>query len=235
MIAASGHYEPVAREAYPYAGLPFVGACVAWGIGFPLISPLLLITTVVILLFFRNPDRTPSDPSEDTLVSPADGRVVRVAEASPPEHPELPPLRCVSVFMSLLDVHVNRSPVTGVVRSVAPRSGQFLDARNARSSTVNARNSILFDACGDLILLVQVAGFIARRISCWIGPGDALSRGDRIGVVHFGSRVDLYLPPSYTPLVSVGDKVRAGETPIARRPPSPSRAHDNPPPSEALT
>jgi phosphatidylserine decarboxylase len=219
MIAAAGHYEPVAREAYPYACGPVIAAFAAWLLDVPLAALLFLAVGAAVLLFFRNPERRPASPSEDDLVSPADGRVVRVRDESASGSPEDgPPLRCISVFMSVFNVHVNRSPVSGAIRSVVPSPGKFLDARDHQASTLNTRNSIVIDSRGDSIRVVQVAGLIARRISCWISPRDTVSRGNRIGVVHFGSRVDLYLPYSYTPLVSVGDKLRAGETVVARRP-----------------
>lgn len=220
MMAAGGRYEPVAREAYPYAVVPALCAMSAWWVELPWAALALLILTGAILLFFRNPERRPADPSEDALTSPADGRVVRISD-SYFLHPHFAPQpsHCISVFMSVFNVHVNRSPVSALIQSVTPTSGRFLDARNPDASRVNTQNSIVMDAGGDPIEVVQVAGFIARRISCWIEPGDEVARGGRIGVVHFGSRVDIYLPTSYTIRVTVGDKVRAGETIIAARNP----------------
>ena len=149
-------------------------------------------------------------PDDDRLVvSPADGRVIAVT----PEREERflhGPATRVSIFMSPLDVHVNRSPVTGTVRHVQHTEGRFHAAFSDKSSLDNERNAVVLESRGHRFVAIQIAGAVARRIVCYVGPGDSLTRGQRFGMIMFGSRVDLFLPPGVQPAVEVGTRVRAG-------------------------
>jgi len=168
-----------------------------------------------VLLFFRDPERIPpADPS--AVVSPADGRVV-FAESGAAPHRFAPGSTVkVAIFMSPLDVHVNRAPTGGVVEKVDHRCGQFGAAYRSDADQINESNSLLLrSAAGAEIVVVQIAGFLARRIVCRVRPPALLSRGERFGLIMFGSRVDVYLPPRARLAVKTGQTVRAGQTTLA--------------------
>lgn len=167
--------------------------------------------------FFRNPDRI-TPVRDGLLVSPADGMVQMIQPAAPPEELEMgaAPLTRVSIFMNVLNVHVNRAPVDGRVEKLAYRPGKFLNASLDKASEHNERQSVRMKlADGRDIALVQIAGLIARRILIWIEEGQELAAGERFGLIRFGSRVDVYLPDGVSPLVCVGQTAIAGETVIA--------------------
>ncbi|RDW12330.1 phosphatidylserine decarboxylase [Paracoccus thiocyanatus] len=174
--------------------------------------------TVWCYYFFRDPKRvTPARPG--LIVSPADGIVSLIEPAVPPAElgMEDAPLTRVSVFMSVFNCHVNRSPAAGQVAAVAYRPGKFLNASLDKASVDNERNGLrirLED--GRDLAVVQIAGLVARRIVCFVKPGDRLDRGERFGLIRFGSRLDVYLPPGVVPLVAIGQTMIAGETVIAR-------------------
>lgn len=161
--------------------------------------------------FFRNPQRrAPEVPR--AILSGADGRVMGIAEVEEPRFLKGRAAR-VSVFMSVVDVHVNRAPVAGAVLEVVHTPGRFVPALRAESAAVNEQNALLLETRqGHRVLMVQVAGILARRIACWVGPGDRVARGQRVGVIRFGSRLDLYLPPESRVVVRVGEHVRGGES-----------------------
>jgi len=215
MIARAGHYEPIAREGFPYLLAPAFLALVFWWVEYSYAAAILLMLTLAIALFFRNPERTPAPAEEQAILSPADGRVIDVLENA--ASPNLGPvhLRRVSIFMSIFDVHVNRSPISGIIKRITYTPGRFLDAREKASSEVNEQNSLVLEGQDGTIEVVQVAGKVARRISCWLSVGDRLRRGERFGLVHFGSRLDVYLPMQFAPLVAAGMRVKAGVTPNA--------------------
>lgn len=176
-----------------------------------------LIFTLFCLYFFRDPERVPP-PRAGLFVAPADGRVVSVIQAAPP--PELglgPTLRWkVSIFLSVLDVHVNRVPADGVVTRIAYRHGAFVSASLDKASESNERNALAIRLHnGQEIAVVQIAGLIARRILCSVREGDPVTAGDRFGIIRFGSRTDLYLPEGVLPLVMEGQTMIGGETVIA--------------------
>jgi len=166
------------------------------------------------LWFFRDPERTA--PADDrAIISPADGRVVAVVSEREDRFLNTQATR-VSIFMSPLDVHVNRSPVTGTVRQVQHTEGKFHAAFSDKSSLDNERNAVVLESGGKRYLMVQIAGALARRIVCHVGPGDRLERGQRFGIIMFGSRVDVFLPPGVQPTVSKGERVRAGLSVLGR-------------------
>ena len=213
-------WETVLKPMHPegYRFLP-VFAAVALVL-FWLWEPLGLLgvgLTVWCYYFFRDPRR--AVPQEDGLVlSPADGVVSLIGPAVPPPELGMEPeaLTRVSVFMSVFDCHVNRAPVTGRVAAVAYRPGKFLNASLDKASEDNERNGLCLElADGRRLAVVQIAGLVARRILCWTRVGQTLRTGERFGLIRFGSRLDVYLPPGVTPLVAVGQSMVAGETVIA--------------------
>jgi phosphatidylserine decarboxylase len=189
----------IAKEGWPYLALVgFITLLVQYLGGTAWSWPLWIIF-IFVLQFFRDPQRIPA-MGRDLVLSPADGRIVVVAKATDP-YAGREALK-ISVFMNVFNVHSNRSSVNGLVKD----------------STENERNAVVIDANGQIVTLVQVAGLIARRILCYIHVGDRLKAGERYGFIRFGSRVDVYLPLTAEPLVSVGDKVFATNTALARLP-----------------
>jgi phosphatidylserine decarboxylase len=175
-----------------------------------------LIFTLFCLYFFRDPERVV--PDRPVFVAPADGRVVSVMQAVPPVDLGLgpDPRWRVAIFLSVLDVHVNRSPIAGIVTRIAYRPGKFLNASLDKASDDNERNALAMRLDnGQEIAVVQIAGLIARRILCDVREGDRLRTGERFGIIRFGSRTDLYLPQGVRPLVSTGQLMIGGETVIA--------------------
>ncbi len=201
------------------AGYPFIAGAGApaiflFALGAPALGALLLILTAGVALFFRDPDRqVPAEP--DAVVSPADGRVV-VAGATQPGAAPPGDWRQVSIFLSPLDVHVNRLPVGGLVTKVEYHPGKYLPAYRGEAATENERNEVWIDRAGTAIVCRQITGILVRRVVCRIRQGDRVEAGQRFGVMKFGSRIDLFLPPSARILVAEGARVRAGETIIAR-------------------
>lgn len=167
-----------------------------------------------LLLFFRDPERKPP-PDPEAILAPADGRIMEIGEVSEPAFLQGRATK-IAVFMSLLDVHVNRSPVAGRVQLTEHVPGKFHAAFRPEASIHNEHNLIGMVADGRRLLLRQIAGVMARRIVCSVEPGDRLGAGQRLGMIKFGSRVEVYLPPDVRPAVSVGDQVRGGSTIIAR-------------------
>ncbi|MBR0559055.1 phosphatidylserine decarboxylase [Neokomagataea anthophila] len=170
------------------------------------------------LYFFRDPNRFP--PQDDSLViAPADGRVTGISLVAPPTALEMgnTPVWRVSIFLSVLDVHINRMPAAGKVTKVAYHAGKFLNASLDKASEHNERNELrLTLADGRNIGVVQIAGLIARRILCFVDEGDAVEAGERFGLIRFGSRTDVYLPAGIEPLVEKGQTMTGGETVLAR-------------------
>lgn len=193
------------KDGYWY-GLPLVLiAGGLFGLGLMVAGALFLVAAALVLNFFRDPERTiPSDPN--LIVSPADGRVVEVVE----ENLEGRAVRRVSIFMSPFDVHVNRSPIAGTIESVVYRAGSFHVASQARASIENEQNTFTVRGGAGEIVVKQIAGVLARRIVFWKKPGDVIGRGERVGLIKFGSRVDVALDPQVELRVRVGDRVRAG-------------------------
>jgi phosphatidylserine decarboxylase len=203
------------------AGRPFIlGGLIAVMLGLaigPWLAWLGLLFTLFCLFFFRDPERVPPG-RPGAVVAPADGRVVSVTPAVPPEELGLGamPRWRVSTFLSILNVHVNRVPVDGIITRIAYRHGSFLTASVDKASDDNERNAIALRLSdGREIALVQIAGMIARRIVCDLREGDAVRAGQRFGIIRFGSRADLYLPEGVRPLVAVGQTMIGGETVIA--------------------
>ena len=201
-------------------GLPFVFFTSMATLTFALLdcwfmATVLLATLFLVLNFFRDPERVvPQEPG--VAVSPADGKVIKVETMRDPLTGE--DRTAICVFMNVFNVHVNRMPVAGRIARIAYFGGKFVNASFDKASTDNERNSLLIeDGDGTTWTMVQIAGLIARRIICWAEEGDELGRGQRVGLIKFGSRVDLYIPTDYESVVRTGEKVFAGQTVLARK------------------
>jgi phosphatidylserine decarboxylase len=207
---------PIHSEGYPFIG----GFALLSLVLFLFWSPLGWIGTLITAwcaYFFRDPERvTPA--REGIVVSPADGRVSRIVNAVPPPELGFGPksLTRVSIFMSVFDCHVNRSPVAGRIERIAYHAGTFINADLDKASESNERNGLVIATAGGArIVVVQIAGLIARRIVSFVREGVAIGAGERIGMIRFGSRVDVYLPDGVRPMVAEGQTAIAGETVIA--------------------
>ncbi|TVM18257.1 phosphatidylserine decarboxylase family protein [Oceanidesulfovibrio indonesiensis] len=177
-----------------------------------IVTVIFLILTALALNFFRDPERVP--PEDETLaVSPADGKVIKVATVTDPFSGE--ERTVVSIFMNIFNVHVNRMPAPGIVTRMRYHPGKFVNASFDKASEHNERHAIRVSGEHGEWTVVQIAGLVARRIVPWCQVGDSLARGERFGLIKFGSRVDVYLPADYQSIVSEGETVFAGQTAIA--------------------
>ncbi|MGV2980990.1 phosphatidylserine decarboxylase [Camelimonas sp. ID_303_24] len=206
---------PIHKEGYPFIAIGVVASLLLGWLWEPL-GWIGALITLWICYFFRDPVRvTPQD--EGLVISPADGRVSSIVEVVPP--PELAlgtePMLRISVFMNVFDVHVNRAPVAGQVRRIAYTPGLFLNADLDKASEDNERSAMVIETPRGPVGVVQIAGLIARRIVGFVQEGDALTTGQRYGLIRFGSRVDVFLPKSVTPLVGLNQRAVAGETVLA--------------------
>lgn len=208
--------KPMHREGYKFVVIALVITLVAFAIWSPL-GWVAAGLTVWTYYFFRDPKRAVPD-ARGLIVSPADGVISLIEHAVPP--PELglsdAPLLRVSVFMSVFNCHVNRAPIAGRLLKMAYRPGKFLNASLDKASEDNERNSLLFDIeGGQQLVVVQIAGLVARRIVPFVTEGETLRTGQRFGLIRFGSRLDVYLPEGVEPLVCLGQTMVAGETVMA--------------------
>ena len=207
---------PVAKPGYLFIAVAGGLTLIFWLLHWGLLATLGLVVTALLLNFFRNPPRDVPVSDLAAIVSPADGKVVLTDEVQESEFLGGPALR-VAVFMNIFDVHVNRAPVAGRVVAMRHRPGKFLAANKAEADRVNEQQAILWETTtGSRVLTVQIAGLLARRIVPAVKEGDVLARGARFGMICFGSRVDLYLPLNCDILAKVGNRVRAGESIVAR-------------------
>jgi len=181
---------------------------------FPVLSILFSGLLLFTLYFFRNPERVPSG-DEITAVSAADGVVTTIDEVDEGEFLKTK-MRRIGIFLSVFDVHVNRSPIAGEVTHSEPKPGGFRDARDPQSSILNQSRTWVISGPVGTILVKQITGAIARRICPWAVVGDTLGRGERFGMIRFGSRTEIFLPMEAEVLVKLGDRVRGGETPVAK-------------------
>jgi phosphatidylserine decarboxylase len=221
-LIRSEHSEPLKPRGIPIAreGYPFIIGCVlvtaiAAVLGWQILAVLLLAVTAFVCFFFRDPERL--IPQEaGVIVSPADGKVLSVGVVPENEFAAERMLK-MSIFMSVFNVHVNRMPDNGRVTDVVYHPGKFFSANLDKASANNERNAISLEiGPGRKLIVVQIAGLIARRIICKIRKGDLLKRGERFGMICFGSRLDIYLPEHTVPAVSPGDKVLAGKSTLGR-------------------
>jgi phosphatidylserine decarboxylase len=202
----------VAKEGLPYVIIPLLLALVPLYLGFWPLALLLLALAAFMAFFFRDPQRS-APPEPNIIVSPADGRVTRI-ETVDPNNPDSPTV--VSIFLSPLDVHINRAPLAGKITNVTYTKGKFLMATNEQASLLNEQNALTIRGEQVTIVCKQIAGVLARRIVCWKKAGDDLALGERFGLIKFSSRTDLILPPNVAVLVRKGMRVRGGATIIGR-------------------
>jgi len=201
---------PIAVEGYPFVAvatfITVVSALLAW----KLLVVVGLCVTLFIAFFFRNPERIPPEDAQAVL-APADGVVIYLGDAHE-EHLDADMLK-ISIFMSVFNVHINRVPITGRVVETFYKKGKFLDVRDECATFENEQSGMVMETEGGArLVVVQVAGLIARRIVCYAEKGDLLTRGTRYGLIRFGSRLDIYLPKGTEPRVALGTKTVAGET-----------------------
>ena len=210
-----GQLAPVHREGYPFLAVFGVAAVLLYLL-WPPLGVIAALATLWVAYFFGDPPRV-TPLADHLVVAPADGRISLVTRAVPPAELALgnAALPRVSIFMSVFDCHVNRSPVAGRVERMVYRAGKFLNADLDKASEDNERNALVIDAGGARIGVVQIAGLLARRIVPFVREGDAIGAGERIGMIRFGSRVDVYLPLNAKLMVGQGQTAIAGETVLA--------------------
>ncbi len=201
------------NEGYKFGAPPLVLGLGALPFGFYWLGGILIFLGAFVFYFFRDPERAaPADP--DIVVAPGDGRVVVITD----EPYEGTPGRRISIFLSVWDVHVNRSPFAGTIRRIEYKPGRFYAAMRARASEENEQNVFLLDTDRGTLMFKQIAGWIARRVVSWKQPGAPVRTGERNGMIRFGSRMDVWLPLEAEILVKKGQFVAAGATPLARWP-----------------
>ncbi len=205
---------PVAKEGLLFV-LPSLFLCVLfYFLGIYFLVFLALLLTLFFLYFFRNPKRV-GQSNQGELLSPADGRVMWIEDLFENEYLKAK-VRRIAIFMSVSDVHVNRAPCEGSIERVQHRDGRFKLAYKKGIDDENERNYILVRRGSERFLVVQIAGFLARRIICYVKERDEVEKGARLGMIAFGSRVDVYMPTDYEALVEPGEKVKSGLTVLAR-------------------
>jgi phosphatidylserine decarboxylase len=207
---------PIAKEGLPFLIPSALLTIFFEGIGWRVLTVLGVLFTLFIVFFFRNPKRK-IPAFQNIILSPADGKIIHVGECEEDRFLKEKTLK-VSIFMSLFDVHINRAPTSGKVLERSYHPGQFLLANAEKSSILNEQNAFILETEDRLkILLIQIAGFVARRIVCYAKAGDTLRMGEIFGMIRFGSRIDLYLPAGVKPTVRVGQHVKGGESIIGYR------------------
>jgi phosphatidylserine decarboxylase len=219
---------PIAREGWPFI-LPLLGLAVLGLAIMPVGGWFLLALTGFVAYFFRDPERSiPMEPG--LLLSPADGKIVAVSPLQ--NNPAQPSGTLVSIFLSVFDVHINRAPIAGTVVDVRYQPGKFLPAFRADASGLNEQNIVTLQAVGTRVIIKQIAGILARRIVCDVKAEDTLSTGQRFGLIRFGSRVDILIPPEFAMCAGLGQRVRGGESVLAishLQPPQPTHAAETQP------
>jgi phosphatidylserine decarboxylase len=212
-IKKMNHNTVIVREGFPFIIPLGVFTVIFAFFGFKGVAFVFCIATVFVTWFFRNPERKTPDDTK-SVISPADGEVIKIEDILENDFLKSPAKK-ISIFMNVFNVHVNRIPFTGRIDCIHYDKGSFFSANLDKASNLNERNSILIRTDdGKEILTVQIAGLIARRIECWVKEGMHILKGERFGLIRFGSRLEVFLPSDSLISVKVGDKVRAGETPI---------------------
>jgi len=202
---------PFAKEGFPFIGAVVGVTLIAGWLGWTLVSIGAAILTLFVSWFFRNPARVvPQGPR--LVVAPGDGKVLAIEEEFEPRYLKDRAVR-ISIFLNVFDVHINRIPCEGTIEGVEYQPGLFLIASKPDATLKNEQNAVMIKTVeGAKVLCVQIAGLIARRIVCWVNPQDRAVRGERYGLIRFGSRMDTFLPVGTTIKIAVGDRVKGGET-----------------------
>ena len=205
----------IAPEGYPFIGISSAVTLLGWFVS-PWIAVLFFALTLFVIYFFRNPKRViPTDSA--VVLSPADGKIIELADMREERFLKAE-ARKISIFMSPMDPHVNRVPVTGTVEEVSYNKGKFLTAFHEKASLANEQNAVVMkNEQGEKVLFIQIAGWLARRIVCYLKPGMRMAQGDIFGLIRFGSRMDVYVPMGYAIRVKMGERVKAGETVLAKK------------------
>ena len=206
----------IAKEGWLFILPAFLLAVLMGLIGWRVPAGVFLLLALALLFFFRDPART-SPPGDHLIVAAADGKVVKIEDIASPGEGQ-PPIKRISIFLSLLDVHITRSPVAGKVEHVDYHPGKFLPAYRDEAASSNESNTIVIKGPAGDLLIRQIVGVAARRIKCFVRAGDTVAKGQRIGLMYFGSRVELHLPPEADIRVAEGQKVKAGISVIAEIP-----------------
>jgi phosphatidylserine decarboxylase len=205
------HDSVIARGGYPFIVLSLVTTVFIAFFGIGWLTILFAFVTFFIIWFFRNPERYFQE-EEKVLISPADGRIIKIEDVEI-DGTISGKFKKVSIFMNVFNVHVNRAPYAGEIEAINYHEGKFFSANLDKASLDNERNEIMIRTeDGRSLWMVQIAGLIARRIVCWVNAGTTVKKGERIGLIRFGSRVDVYLPEDSRISVKLRDKVKAGET-----------------------
>ena len=204
------HTGIIALEGLPVVAAFAAIAAVFWVLGWYKAAVLMTALSIFSIWFFRNPERH-APAGERLAVAPADGKVIFVGEVDETRYLNAKAVK-VSIFMNVFNVHVNRAPESGTVKEIHYNPGKFVSANLDKASLDNEQNAVIMDCDGRRVMFVQIAGLIARRIVCWVKTGDSLERGERFGLIMFGSRVDIYMPPGTDVRVKPGDKTKSGET-----------------------
>jgi phosphatidylserine decarboxylase len=199
------------RDGYKFAAAPLLVGIVGVVLHWNWLGGVLIFLGLFVMFFFRDPERTPP-ADQETIVSPADGRVMEIVEESRDGKPG----RRISVFLSIFDVHVNRSPVAGRITAIEYRTGKFYAAMRGRASAENEQNAFYVQSDRGEVVFKQIAGWVARRIVCWKSVGDSVVRAERVGMIRFGSRMDIWLPEGVEIVVRPGQHVAGGTSVLAR-------------------
>jgi phosphatidylserine decarboxylase len=205
---------PVAPEGHPFILVPAVCGAVSFLFGYQLLAIVFLLVALACVAFFRDPLRQ-ADATPDAVLAPADGKVLSVG-AAPATAAALGLTTQLSIFMSPANVHVNRAPISGTVREARHVDGRKFPAYRDKASELNEHSFVALDGDAVTVAYKQIAGSLARRVVCDLSAGQRVERGQRVGIIKFGSRVDLFLPPSARVAVAPGERTRAGVTVVAR-------------------
>ncbi len=205
---------PLAREGFPFIFIG-IGVTVIFAfLGWTTLTIITSVITIFVIYFFRDPERHHLE-EKNAVLTPADGRILEVKHVDEKESPLGQPSIKVSIFMNVFNVHVNRIPIKGTIKKISYHPGKFLSADLDKASEQNENNRVTLEtADGREILVIQIAGLVARRIACWINRGDTVKTGQRFGLIRFGSRLEVFLPADSKIIAQVGRKVKAGETVI---------------------
>jgi phosphatidylserine decarboxylase len=203
---------PIAWDGIPIIAISMAVTALLFILDWYLFAALMIVLTSFIIYFFRDPERSLIQ-DESAILTPADGKVLAIEhlQRGDKRYPE--GAKKISIFMSLFNAHINRIPIKGRIRELSYHPGKFFSANMDKASIYNEHNIVTLETHNRAtIIFVQIAGFIARRISCWVQEGDFVEAGQRFGLIRFGSRLEVYLPPQCTVIVTKGQKVRAGQT-----------------------
>ena len=205
---------PLAREGFPFIFIG-IGVTVIFAfLGWTTFTIITSVITIFVIYFFRDPERHHSE-EKNAVLTPADGRILEVKNVDEKDSPLGQPSIKVSIFMNVFNVHVNRIPIEGTIKKISYHPGKFLSADLDKASEQNENNRITLETVDSKeILVIQIAGLIARRIACWIHKGDTVKTGQRFGLIRFGSRLEVFLPADSKIIAQVRQKVKAGETVI---------------------